>query len=81
MFCFRCHCNSGYEKKHASGKCEDKNECALYGDSLCNTNAECINTEGSFRYSKIKKKSYKMWKNYLVFEYVSNCIQDLVIPH
>ena len=27
------------------------------------------------------KKSYKMWKKLFGFEYVSNCIQDLVIPH
>ncbi|XP_068753895.1 uncharacterized protein [Montipora capricornis] len=42
---FLCDCVDGFISK--SDHCKDKNECEL-DDTLCGSNSDCINTEGSY---------------------------------
>lgn len=43
-----CYCDSGYTFSASSQTCEDNDECSL-GTAECSPNADCINTNGSYR--------------------------------
>ncbi|CAJ0577158.1 unnamed protein product, partial [Mesorhabditis spiculigera] len=50
---YRCECAAGYQAKHDSTSsigwyCVDIDECAR-GDSTCDPNAACLNTDGGFQ--------------------------------
>ncbi|EJW86277.1 hypothetical protein WUBG_02814 [Wuchereria bancrofti] len=43
---YACECREGFAK-NAGGECVDLDECRI-GNSLCNRNARCVNTVGSY---------------------------------
>ena len=46
---FSCACNVGYSDDNLDGTvCSDVDECLNDADNMCNANADCLNTTGSY---------------------------------